>query len=69
MVEVVGYPGKALIEQDRSAVAHLVRPQLRHRTSHHFAADCRLPLSGVEANLDGTPREQPVVCFDEGAGR
>ena len=67
MTEVVGYPGKALIEQDRSAIAHLVRTELRDRTSNDLAADRRPPLVWVEANLDGTPREQPVARLDEGA--
>jgi hypothetical protein len=57
-----------LIEKNRPAIGHLVRPKLRHRTPHHLAANRRLPLVRVEANLDGTAREQPVPRLDESAG-
>src|SRR6185295_9252028 len=67
MTEVVGNPWEALIEQDRSAIAHLPGTELRDRASNYSAADRRPPFVRVEANFDGTSREQPVARLDEGA--
>ena len=67
MTGVVHYPREALIEQDRSAIAHLIRTELRDRASNHLAADRRPPFVGVETNLDRAPREQPVARLDKSA--
>jgi hypothetical protein len=57
------------IEEHRAAIAHHVRLEMRNSAPQNPSAYCRPSFLLVEVNFNRASWQQPVVRFDEDAGR